>query len=289
MAKRGKLRMLWRNVRFLMKSDLRFDLSNLSGCRCKLADLLRETKRPVIRDFEETAEALACTDVSLARFGDGEFALMDGRGISFQEADASLARRLNEVFAHPPANCEIAIPRLGWYMDPRLKAYDHDWWFRHMKERGVEIDARLDYSRTYVDTFVSQFYQAVVPEYDCAKMFSLLRRIWERRKILVVCGEGIFGGFKHDIFDNTQGVDYLYAPKKNAWRAYPAILERTKAAAKGRLVIAILGPTATVLAADLAAAGIRALDLGHLAKSYAAYMSGQATGVAESKKFYRAD
>ncbi|MBU4465609.1 MAG: DUF1792 domain-containing protein, partial [Actinobacteria bacterium] len=54
--------------------------------------------------------------------------------------------------------------------------------------------------------------------------------------------------------------------------------------------IAILGPTATVLAYDLHRAGYRALDLGHIAKSYDWWLRGRTTdGKAANDAFFAAD
>ena len=46
------------------------------------------------------------------------------------------------------------------------------------------------------------------------------------------------------------------------------MLAEAKAQPKDRLMIVVLGPTATVLAYDLAKAGYQALDIGHLGKAY---------------------
>ena len=284
--KKGKLGLLWRNVKFLMRVDLRMELGNFGGARAKLADLLKGARPPAIRDFEETADLLAAGSASLARFGDGEFALIEGRGITFQRADANLARRLREILRRPPAGCEIAIPRVGWFMDDRLKPADHAWWFRFMREKGLFVESLLDAERLYCDTYVSQFTQAAVEEgYDCAALFERLRRIWAAKDVLIVCGKGIFDGFEYDVFDNAQSVEFVYGPKRDAFSDYDALLARVKAAADGRLVLLVLGPTATVMAADLAAAGIRALDLGHLAKAYNAFRK----GAKANHDFYRAD
>ena len=289
MARKGKLRMLWRNLKFLMRRELRSDLVDFAGCRCKLADMLRDVKMPTILDFEETARALAETDVSIARLGDGEFSLMQGRGVPFQRADARLAARLAELLAKPPPNCLVGVPRLCWFEDRRFGDYDNLWWLRYMKTNGVWLDSRMDAAATYCDSYVSLFGRATVPGYDVGGMFARLRRIWAGKDVLIVCGKGIFDGFEHDIFDNARSVGFVYGPKRDAFSDYDALLAQVKAAAKGRIVLIVLGPTATVMAADLAAAGIRALDLGHLAKAYNAFRTGATTDAKAIKNFYKAE
>ena len=52
---------------------------------------------------------------------------------------------------------------------------------------------------------------------------------------------------------------------------YDNLLTNAKKIDKDRLVIIILGPTATVMAYDLAKLGYQALDFGHIAKDYDFY------------------
>ena len=287
--RKSKLSLLWRNLKFLTRRELRSDLVDFVGCRCKLADMLKGVKMPNILDFEETARVLAETDVSIARFGDGEFTLIDGRGIPFQRADAQLAARLAELLAKPPPNCLVGVPRLCWFDDRRFVDHDNIWWLRYMKTNGARLEARMNAAATYFDSYVSLFSRSTVPGYDVGGMFDRLRRIWAGKDVLVVCGKGIFDGFAHDIFDNARSVAFVHGPRRDAFSDYDALLARVKAAANGRIVLIVLGPTATVMAADLAAAGVRALDLGHLAKAYDAFRSGADTDAKARKNFYKAD
>ena len=66
-------------------------------------------------------------------------------------------------------------------------------------------------------------------------------------------------------------LEYIYAPTIDAFNVYDEIFKKARTIDKNRLVCIILGPTATVLAYDLAQLGYRALDLGHIVKSYDLY------------------
>lgn len=57
-------------------------------------------------------------------------------------------------------------------------------------------------------------------------------------------------------------------PKAHAFEHYNEILNEARKESKDKLFIVILGPTATILAYDLAKSGYQALDMGHLAKDY---------------------
>jgi hypothetical protein len=98
--------------------------------------------------------------------------------------------------------------------------------------------------------------------------FNKIRSIWENRDVTIIQGEGITRNFRFDIFDNVKSVEYIYGPSENAFSEYEYLLTTAKNIDKSRLVIIILGPTATVLAYDLASEGYQALDIGHTAKDY---------------------
>ena len=54
-------------------------------------------RRLKIASLEETIEKMATDKCSISRYGDGEFYLMDGKGIIFQEKDELLAKRLQDI------------------------------------------------------------------------------------------------------------------------------------------------------------------------------------------------
>ena len=122
--------------------------------------------------------------------------------------------------------------------------------------------------KVYAATEVSMTHTIYRESYNRRSYFDRVRRIWEGASVVLIHGDGIFDGFTHDIFDNAASVEHILAPKQDAFDHYDDILQQALQAPQDSLIIAILGPTATVLAYDLHRAGYRALDLGHIAKSY---------------------
>ena len=68
---------------------------------------------------------------------------------------------------------------------------------------------------------------------------------------------------------------------------YDKILNSILEKDKNKLVILILGATATVLAHDLSKKGFRALDLGHLGKDYDAFRKKLTADSNAIKNFYK--
>ena len=105
------------------------------------------------------------------------------------------------------------------------------------------------------------------------KRFSLLKTLWNDRDILIVEGDKTRLGVGNDLFDNTKSIIRIEYLSKNAFSSYFKILETVKRYIESRLVLIALGPTATVLAYDLAVIGVQALDIGHIDIEYEWYLS----------------
>ena len=77
----------------------------------------------------------------------------------------------------------------------------------------------------------------------------------------------------------------IICPNENAFEKYGQILGAVKKQDKGRLVLLALGPTATILAYDLAKEGFRAVDIGHIDIEYEWYLMGATEKVAVKNKY----
>ena len=76
----------------------------------------------------------------------------------------------------------------------------------------------------------------------------------------------------------------------NAYNQYNEILLQAQSISKNKLILIILGPTATILAYDLSKLGYRALDIGHLAKDYNAWkMKLQTNDIKVVQNFFAPD
>jgi len=85
---------------------------------------------------------------------------------------------------------------------------------------------------------------------------------------LIVEGEFSRLGVGNNLFDNAASIERIICPAEHAFRIYSVILETIKKLGKDKLIIIALGPTATILAYDLAREDYWALDLGHIDIEY---------------------
>lgn len=65
---------------------------------------------PIILSFDETLDKIQREKLSICRYGDGEFKIMDGDRILFQPENQGLANRLIEVIHSNEENVLVCIP-----------------------------------------------------------------------------------------------------------------------------------------------------------------------------------
>lgn len=278
-----------RNIKYLFTVRLK-DLSNaaktgglvsreeldalMDNLPYELHDDIRHLTIPKIKTISETIADLTAARVSLCRFGDGELWLMEGRDIPLQKASAGLAERLKEVLSSRRDDIGIAIPRVLYASKHGLADASKKFWRKYGAEFRKQIERHIDFERMYYaaeSTLAYSFYT----EYDFQGYFDSLRKIWQGKDVSIICGSTVFEAIAHNIFDNCCDLEYQHAPSVNAFEQYDDILAKARDLDKDRLIIAILGPTAKVLAHDLGLLGRRCLDLGHTAKSYDWFIKGK--------------
>ncbi len=77
----------------------------------------------------------------------------------------------------------------------------------------------------------------------------------------------------------------ILGPERDAFLKYEQIMEAVLKTDPGRLVLIAMGPTATVLAYDLAKMGYQALDIGHIDIEYEWYLRGLSRMTAVEGKY----
>jgi len=247
------------------------------------------TEAPFVMTVEQTLDALIAGR-SIARFGGGELVTMEGGYEFFQTPGPELTQRLREVLTSDEPNLLIGIPSFTYDLSPNLADGMRDYCLRSAPWLRPILQPYVRPGTVYGATEVSLGHSTFRAGFDRQAYFDKCRRIWDGAKVVLIHGDGIFDGFTHDIFDNAASVEHVLAPKKDAFAQYDDILERAMRAPKDSVMIVILGPAATVLAHDLHRAGYRALDLGHIAKSYEWWRTGRPIHeTAVNEEFFAAD
>jgi len=210
---------------------------------------------------------------SISRFGDGEFNLIWGNDIGFQKNTPLMQRRLLEILHSDNPQILIGLPAIFGNMDELAKSTS-EWWKEYRLANFSRLKSIFNGVRTAVDANITRFTtERTISE---AELFiPLFKHIWENKNITIVEGSKSRLGVGNDLFDNTKSLTRIIAPAKGAFDIYDNLLRQCLSIIpKENVVIIALGPTATVLAYDLAVAGYQALDLGHIDIQYEYYLRG---------------
>jgi len=243
---------------------------------------------PIIRSREETIQDIIKNKKSLARFGDGEFSIMFGRErAAFQKGEEKLRQRLLEVIKSEEPTLLIGIAdNYGSLKDYTEKAADDIRAYLTEEVRREHLSV-LNEKRVYENAYITRPYalyrdsQTENPK----KRFIALQAIWEKRDVILVEGEKTRMGVGNDLFSNVSSIQRVICPAEHAFSRYEEIRDFLLTLPKDRLYLLALGPTATVLAADLAKTGRQAIDIGHLDLEYEWYREGKGEPVKVAYKY----
>lgn len=244
------------------------------------ADLFRNKKifLPKVFSAEATCEKIISDHCSMSRYGDGEFEIIFGHAKDvYQDNDEDLAERLREILLSDLDNHIVALADDYGAMEG-LRRENKNTIRRYMTEekRGKHY-ALLNMDKEYYNAYISRPY-VIYPHNEIEKAkerFARLKRIWAGRNILFIEGGSTRMGVGNDLFGNAESVQRIIAPDENAYRVYHGIYHAALQYGKNKLILIALGPTATVLAYDLAKAGYWALDIGHMDLEYEWFLKGK--------------
>lgn len=233
---------------------------------------------PKVSSVESTCEKIISDKCSMSRYGDGEFEIILGHAKDiYQDNDDDLAKRLREILLSDLDNHIVALADDYGAMEG-LRRKNRNTIRRYMtEEKRKKHYALLNMDKEYYNAYISRPY-VIYPhnEIDRAKeRFDDLKRIWAGRNVLLIEGSSTRMGVGNDLFTNTESIQRMIAPNENAYRVYNEIYHAALQYGQNKLILIALGPTATVLAYDLAKAGYWALDIGHLDLEYEWFLKGK--------------
>ncbi len=201
---------------------------------------------------------------SIARFGDGELKMAaHGAGIKSQAADPALSKRLSEILIDS-GRCLVGIPNIHDVIHHHVSDQKVEHWSKHLVYRKLLTE------REYVSAFITRADSA--PWINTSAYWQAFEQLWRDQDVTVVRGSG--KSLTADDLVGANTVTEIIAPRQHAWAEYESILARILSVNPRRVLLG-LGPTATVLAVDLCARGIHALDLGHAAMFLRKYRRGE--------------
>ncbi len=223
-----------------------------------------------ILNIKETIDDIIKNKRSVSRFGDGEFRLMlPEYQLEFQENSDRIREKMREVIGSNLKNHLVCLP------EPLVSVRSFDvitkyWWKKFINNYGSRISPFLDKNKTYGNSFITRFYLGYEDKSEKrnSDIVRSLKKIWDKKETLIIEGKYSRLGVGNDLFENAASVQRIICPEKNAFRCYDKILEAAKKFGKDKLILAALGPSATILAYDLAKFDYWVIDIGHIDIEY---------------------
>lgn len=231
---------------------------------------------PKIKSIEETLDKIINDKCSISRFGDGEFSCMNCSRISFHDPSEALAERLKEVISSDISELLIGLPDCFGSLDCYVP-YTRKFWRKYMAKKRQMLYSCLDMNRVYYNAFLNRYYLNFnkTDEFyrKCRAYFQKLKRMWKNRDVVLFESREARLGVGDDLLDEAKSISrIIFCPLRNAFNKYDKILSAFDDVDSDALILAALGPTATVLAYDLCRKGYQAVDIGHISEEYGCFL-----------------
>lgn len=228
-----------------------------------------------ILNIQDTINFLNSSNKSLARFGDSELKMIyENYSVGFQDYNPELAKKLKEILLTQKDKVMIGLPHhlVG---TTGVKFQVKTSWWSYIVRNYKQLSKLLKQSsnQPFLDSMISRTYSEYTDINITKDAYICLKKVWEDKNILIVEGNKTRMGMGNDLFSNVSSLKRIIVPNKNAFSYYKKIKLAIKSALEDNrcdIVVAAIGPTATVLAYDLSD-DIRILDLGHLDIQYEYY------------------
>lgn len=221
-----------------------------------------------IMDSDETIDFIVSNKVSISRYGDGEYNIINDKFSGFQKNDKELKERLLEVLSVPIPNHLVCLPYSFISLD-KYRSSTRRMWKNFISINYRNVNSITPKSYVYGDSLFTRFYMILNDKSKALAQVEKIKKIWEGKNVCIVEGCYTNLGINNDLLDNCQIVKRILCPPTDAFSIYDKILETvTKNIDKDTLVLCSLGMTATVLSYDLTKLGYTTIDIGHLDIEY---------------------
>lgn len=241
---------------------------------------------PTVKSIEETIEKVVKDKCSVARYGDGEFNIMFGNAIDFQQYDERLSQKMKDILQLNDEKFLVCLAGELYEKDKNATPQAKQYWRRFIRMHRWEIGKLLKKNKVYYHSSMTRFYMNFIDKTNSYRYAEMLKKIWDGRDIAFVEGEKSRLGVGNDFFDNAKSIKRILCPANQAFACYDEILKILENNIdKETLVLIALGPTATAMAYDAYLMGYQAIDIGHIDIEYEWMRMGATTKVAVKDKY----
>ena len=209
--------------------------------KAKTIDILKGVK---IKTPEETLDKLINENCSISRLGDGEFDLIWGIDIQYQNVNDKLVKKLREILESNEDKLLIGINN-AFDLDYINKYNDFakNYWKGWLKDNKYRVLKLLSKKKQYYSALISRFYIDYEDKSSVSEYVEKLKKLWDKKDVLVVEGEFSRLGVGNDLFNSTNSIQRIICPSENAFDEYDEILKKILEYGKNKLILLALAIT----------------------------------------------
>lgn len=218
-----------------------------------------------------TINLIKTRHLNVIRFGDGEFEIISGGRISYQNNNKTLAKELENILLAP--NDTKALVCVPGVFDGMVDYTDKSkkYWLDCLRLRRKLVRKISKTNYVYGNSMISRPYMDFKNKEHAGEVFRNLKSIWNNKDILIVEGETTRSGIGNDLFNSAKRVSRIICPSHDAYGKKKEIEEKILLHKKDRLILLMLGPTAKVITKELGYIDNQILDIGHIDSEYEWY------------------
>lgn len=132
----------------------------------------------------------------------------------------------------------------------------------------------IDFDKNYCSSLIARAFSPYKDKSRSKEEFDNLKRIWDKRDIVVIEGENTRLGADNDLLSNAESVRRIICPSVNAYSKIKDIKDFViKNIDRNIMLIGVLGPTASILALEFCEEGYQFIDIGQINTEYNEYLS----------------
>ena len=105
--------------------------------------------KPMIKSIEETIVKVIEEKCSVARYGDGEFNIMFGNSIDFQQYDERLAQKMKDILQLEDEKFLVCLAGELYEKDENTKPEAKKYWKRFIRNHRIELSRLLKKNKEY--------------------------------------------------------------------------------------------------------------------------------------------
>ena len=273
----------YQKYKFCLKCIQKNKNNNKKCLKCPFIVIFKGLK---VFSEEETINEIIFNNKSIARYGDGEFSIIFGSSIGFQKYNKILSKRLIVVLNSNENNLLIGINILTKrkYIE-RFTDNSKKFYIKWIENNKIRIGKLLNKTKNFYSSLITRFYIEYKNKNKIKKYVSLIKKIWDKKDILIIEGENTKMGVDNNLINNANSIKRIICPSFNSFSVYNKIISEIKKLNKNILILISLGPTATILAYDLSKLGYQAIDVGHLDIEYEWYLRNATTKIKIKNKY----